>query len=76
MCDMYGVLKDGQMHLCETGGELRAFLEPVGGDDDECCLCNLDGEATAVKAGGTCRRATDEEGWPWPTWIIELPEVE
>jgi hypothetical protein len=67
-------------YYCDTVGELRASLPIIverGTDSDgeslrdDDCLCNVDPEATAKANGMTGRRATEEEGWPWPTYVIE-----
>jgi len=74
MCCEVMVKRDGQEITCETVGELAKalgkqpiFISPF--PDPQSCLCS----ARLEELGA--RRATEEEGWPWPEYIIEvLPE--
>lgn len=72
MCDMYGVRVGLDMHVCDTVEQLATALgvecSVVSDDPPDCCLCNAKREALGA------RLATNRDGWPWPRYIIDVPE--
>jgi hypothetical protein len=66
------LVKRGEEEItCETVGELASalHLRPIEvslDTEEDDCLCNMRYED--LKA----RRATEEEGFPWPEYIIDL----
>lgn len=82
MCTVVLVTGRGKYDYCETVGELAEALriDPVAiytiinSDANEIlqdmCLCPIDLEALGA------RPATDQEGNPFPEYIIELPRQE
>lgn len=71
MCKNVIVDQGTHTDICETVGELTDAIDGDviqsgtgrifdGGDNDQ-CLCNVDFQATAEKAGFACRLATDKE---------------
>lgn len=71
MCTEVNVMRNGETIECETVRQLAAALElqpkDVSPDPADCCLCNARWDELGA------RRATDEEGWPFPEYIIERP---
>lgn len=71
MCVEVAVNKKGSLIFCGTVGELADALEvprETVSDDPppECCLCNAKLDYFGA------RRATDEEGWPSPEYIVDF----
>jgi len=70
MCAEVNVVRNGETVECDTVGQLATALgvppQTVSNDPVDCCLCNAHWEALGA------RRATDEEGWPFPEYIIVI----
>ena len=73
MCLHIVVKRDKEEIYCETVGELAAALNVnpsqislLDDDDEESCLCNARLEEL------NARLATEEEGWPFPEYIIDV----
>ena len=73
MCTEVNVIRAGETIECETVGQLAAALDlqpaDVSADPSDCCLCNARWDELGA------RRTTDGEGWPFPEYIIERPNV-
>lgn len=69
MCTKIMVKKEGREFYCDSVGELATVLDIqpilVSPDGPEFCLCNCRLEELGA------RRATKEEGWPFPEYVIE-----
>lgn len=70
MCTEILVRKGGKNFYCENVGQLADALSvshetAFPGFEREYCLCNID--VGALNA----RRATDDEGCPWPEYVID-----
>lgn len=69
MCTAVLVKKDGREIYCETVGELADAMslpaEAVSDDPRDGCLCNVFLDALCA------RHATEDEGFPWPEYVIE-----
>ncbi len=71
MCQTVEVRRGSRVTTCEIVYELAAELnlptDEVSHDGADACLCNVDWK----KLGA--RRATMDEGFPYPDYIIERP---
>lgn len=78
MCTEAEVVKGSERIYCETVGALANALGiPIGeiksigpsAPEADDCLCGIRWNELGA------RRATDEEGWPFPGYIIEMPSA-
>lgn len=76
MCTEVIIQKGGESIECSTVGQLSdaigvppddLFPEAGGLNPRDCCLCGVDLEDFGF------RKATDEEGFPFPEYILEIP---
>ena len=79
MCSEVEVVKGDERIYCETVGELAAALGIPMADilthdypkpEPDYCLCGARWGSLGA------RQATDEEGWPFPSYIIERPNAD